>query len=168
MQRSTVILGRLGAPHGVRGWLKVNSYTSPITNILEYPIWIIKNGNELKPLKVLNTKPNGKMLIVQLEGITDRNQASLFTNNEIHIERHKLPETEPDEYYWHDLIGLTVSSTDGIDFGKIIEMRETGANDVMIIQSSNKQRCLVPFLKHVIKQVDTTNKTMLVEWDNDF
>lgn len=166
MARSTVTLGRLGAPHGVRGWLKVHSFTDPITNILDYPIWQIQHAGQWQSFKVITARPHGKAIIAQLEGINDRDLAARYTNNLIAIDRSDLPDTEDDEYYWNDLIGLIVTNHEGIKLGKIVEMRDTGANDVMIIQGD--KRHLVPFLKHVIQSVDLAAGTMVVDWDHDF
>lgn len=166
MQQSTVTLGRLGAPHGVRGWLKVHSFTNPITNILNFPHWEIQHAGQWKTVKVLNARPQGKALVVQLEGIDDRDQAALHTNSLIRVARTELPDTEADEYYWNDLIGLSVTNLEEKKLGKIIEMRDTGANDVMIIEGD--KRHLVPFLKHVIQSVDLQQGAMVVDWDYEF
>lgn len=166
MARSTVTLGRLGAPHGVRGWLKVHSFTNPITNILDYPIWQIQQAGQWQSFKVINAHPQGKAIVAQLDGINDRDQAALHTNNLICVDRNELPEADDDEYYWNDLIGLNVTNLEEKILGKIIEMRDTGANDIMIIKG--EKRHLVPFIKHVIQSIDLTHGIMVVDWDYDF
>lgn len=166
MSNDLVILGRLGSPHGVRGWLKVNSFTNPTTNILEYPTWHIEHAGQWCLMSIVAARPQGNTLVVQLDGLTDRDQAALYTNDLIAVKRDELPATEDNEYYWNDLIGLTVTTTDDKTLGKIIELRETGANDVIVIEG--ERRHLIPFLKHVVLSVDLQNKQMRVDWDDDF
>ncbi len=162
-----VIIGCLGAVHGVRGWLKIHSYTDPITNILEYPNWQIQHKNQWRPLDVEDSKINNNTILIKIRDINDRDIAKTYTNDLIAINREALPEPGENEYYWSDLIGLNVTNTAGIMLGKIVEMRDTGANDIIIIQGE-KRRHLVPYLNHVIQSIDLDKQQMIVDWDDDF
>lgn len=161
-----IVLGCVGAPYGVRGWVKINSYTDPITNILNYPEWFLKHKNEWISLTVESAKPHGHSIIAKLAGIEDPETAKRYTNNLIGINRELLPAALPNEYYWDDLTGLTVTTLCGATLGQVIEVRNTGANDILIIQGD--KRHLVPFIDHVIQTVDLNKRSILVDWDHDF
>lgn len=161
-----VVLGCVGAPYGVRGWVKINSYTDPLTNILNYSEWFLKHQNKWIPLTVESAKPHGHGIIAKLAGIEDPETAKQYTNELIAINRELLPQPLPNEYYWEDLIDLTVTTLSGITLGQVIEVRNTGANDILIIQGD--KRHLVPFIDHVIQTVDLVNRSIIVDWDHDF
>lgn len=161
-----VVIGCLGTVFGVRGYLKVNSYTTPQDNILSYTNWQIKHKGQWQPLAIENLKQQGKDIIVKIKGIDDRDEARAYTNDLLAIQRDALPATAADEYYWTDLIGITVVTQDGQTLGKIVEMRDTGANDVMIIEG--EKRHLVPFINDVLINVDLDQQRIIVDWDYDF
>jgi 16S rRNA processing protein RimM len=164
--QNKVVIGCLGSVFGVRGQLKVNSYTTPFTNILEYPNWQIQHKGQWQPLAIENLKRQGNMIVLKIDGIDDRDIAKTFTNDLIAIERDELPDAEENEYYWSDLVGLKVITTNDFELGTIIEMRETGANDVMIIKGENRH--LVPFIDDILQSIDLENKVIIVDWDHEF
>lgn len=166
INQNKVVIGRLGAAFGVRGQLKVTSYTDPVTNILDYPNLYIQHQGDWMPLLVEQLKRQGDTIVIKMVGIDDRDIAKTYTNDLIGIDRDALPTTEDDEYYWSDLIGMTVTNTEQVELGTIIEMRDTGANDVMIIKG--KKRHLVPFIDSVLQSVDRDKKHIIVDWDDDF
>jgi 16S rRNA processing protein RimM len=151
-----IIMGRFGAAFGIKGWVKVLSYTDPITNLLEYRPWYIQQGNEWKIFQIEDGKVHGHQLIVKPSHCDDRSQAETYTHLEIAISADTLPKLKENEYYWSDLIGLTVIN---------LQMT-TGANDILVV-SGDKER-LIPYLKHVIIKVDLTAKRILVDWDSTF
>ena len=161
-----VILGKLGAPYGVKGWLKVTSYTDPISNILDYADWQLKHQNQWRAAIIEHRKVLGNGIAIKLKGVDDRDAAQLHTHDLIAINQSALPTVETNEYYWHELLGVTVETDTGVVLGKIIEMKDTGANDVMIIKGD--KRHLVPFIDHVLKSVDIANQKIIVDWDHEF
>lgn len=163
-----VVVGRLGAAHGVRGWLKVTSYTEPRSNLLDYAPWYLKNETQWQRRDVLSAKAQGKALIVHLDGIHDRDQALTLRGIEVAIRRDQLPSLDDDEYYWADLIGLEVVTTTNVSLGRITEMMATGANDVMVVDDDERRR-LVPFAQpQYVKSVDRENGRLTVDWDPEF
>lgn len=158
-----VTVGNINGLHGVQGWVKVFSYTNPISNILDYSPWQLRG----KTLKLLAGQLHSKGLIVQLDSINDRDTAALLLGSDIMVHRDQLPAEQEDEYYWTDLVGLTVTNCEGIVLGQVDHLLETGANDVLVVKG-DRQR-MIPFvLKHVVIKVDLTQRTLLVDWDADF
>ena len=161
-------LGYISGVHGVQGWVKIYSHTKPLENIFEYSLWQIKKNGQWQPTKVLATrKQGGKNLVAQLEGISDRDQAHSFIRAEIAILKEQLPIAEAGEYYWVDLLGLTVKTVDGVLLGQIENMLETGANDVLVVKGDVER--LIPFVQgEVIKDIDLDQQLIIVDWPLDY
>ena len=158
--------GMLGSPHGVRGWVRVCSYTDPRDNIFTYSPWWLKTGEHWKQIELEDARKQGRGLIAKLEGIDDCDAARDYTNCEIAIEPGQLPELEHNEFYWRDLVGLNVVNQDQVDFGKVSYLIETGANDVLVV-TGDRQR-LIPYTDQTILDVDLDSHTVSVDWDADF
>ena len=159
-----VIVGQVAGVFGVKGWLKIRSETQPISNILNYSPWYLKQKDDWLCLNVIAGQPHGKGLIAQLEGVNDRDAAAALMGCEIAIDRQQLPDTEEGEYYWSDLIGLEVQNLQGSSLGTIVEMMQTGANDVMVIRNQEHEY-LVPFvMQHYVMRIDLDKGLMLVDW----
>ena len=161
---STLCAGKIGAPHGIKGWVKVFSYTDPIENLLDYRPWFIEYQGKIKEISVITHQIHKANLLVQLEGVNDRNQAELLTNKFIYVKRDQLPSLEENEYYWIDLEGLTVKNLEGFCFGQVNYLMFTGANDVMFIKNGKKEYCLPYLMDKVVKKVDFAEKEILVDW----
>ena len=108
-------LGRISGLHGVRGWVKVFSYTEPRENIVRYPIWQVRVGNEWRELKVEEGQANGKGVIAKLAGVNDRDAAATLIDATIAIPRDQLPALPDGEYYWADMEGLRVVNLEGVE-----------------------------------------------------
>jgi len=168
-----VVLGKLTSPHGVKGWLKVYAYTSPIDSIFDYPDWWIRQGESLKRLSVIQGRRQGKGLVVQLKGIDDRSAAEALAQADIVMPKSELPELSDEDYYWHELEGLTVYTRAGECLGQIGYLFETGANDVMVVRGDqnaiDKRERLLPYLPgDVVIEVDLKAQRMTVDWDPEF
>lgn len=161
-----IVLGKVSAPFGVRGWSKISSHTEPPEGILDYKEWsVVKNGST-RTLTVLQSKPHGKFIVVQFEGINDRDAAALLTHSEIVVSRDDLPDSD-DGYYWADLIGLEVTTKDSIALGVVDSMMETGSNDVLVVKGDRER--LVPWIEgDVIIDVDLNKRLITVDWDPAF
>lgn len=182
-----VVMGRVVAPYGVYGWLKVVPDTEAIDGLFDYDTWWLGKGNDWREVVVETAKIHNDVIVVKLEGIDDRDAAFACKGKQIGVPREQLPEPETNEYYWSDLIGLRVKNQQGVDFGLIAEVFETGANDVLVVKpdrvkpntvkpdspkdESTKEKLqerLLPFIASVVLAVDLKAKTMLVDWDEDF
>jgi len=169
-----VLIGKIGSVFGVKGWLKVASYTSLNKDILSYKPWYFRQNNGWQKTEIASGKMHGKNVIVQLDGINDRDQAMLLTGTEIAVLRSQLPELAENEYYWSDLEGLSVESIDGQLLGKVSYLMETGANDVLVVETlkdehKGDKEILIPYISgQVIKSVDLKSRKIVVDWDPDF
>jgi 16S rRNA processing protein RimM len=161
-----LILGRLGASHGVRGWLHLNSFTDPIDNIFQYKQWQVKHRGQWQPVEVTQGKVQGNRLVVKLKGIDNRELASEYTNDEIAVSQEALPELSEDEYYWQDLIGATVTTQSGINLGIVKSLMTTGSNDVFVVQGERER--LIPYTDDVVIHIDKKAQQITVNWDPEF
>ena len=162
-----VIIGKINGVFGVRGQVKVFSYTEPRENILSYDPWMLGSGENWETHRVVSGKTQGRGLVAQLEGCEDRDQAQLLVGKEIAIEQSQLPVPGPGEYYWSDLQGLQVITTDQTTLGIVKNLFETGSNDVLVV-SGDRER-LVPYIPgQVVKDIDLEAGQMIVDWDPEF
>jgi 16S rRNA processing protein RimM len=171
-----VTVGRIGAVHGVRGWVKIQSFTQPPEQIFAYQPWWLKLPQGEQPVEVAASEVHGNKLVAQLAGVDDREEARRYAQVEILVDVSEFPSLEAGEYYWHQLEGLrVVSEYEGSrsDLGKVIRLLETGANDVLVVRgdrdSIDKRERLIPYLpEHTVKHVDLTEGEIVVDWDPDF
>ena len=161
-----VVMGRVVAPYGVFGWLKIVPDTEEFDSLLDYKTWWIGKDSDWRELAVKEAKIHNDVLVVKLQGIEDRDAAVACKGKQIAVPRASLPKLKSEEYYWSDLIGLAVKNLQHVDFGKITDVFATGANDV-IVATGDKER-LIPYIAQVILEVDLEAKTILVDWDAEF
>lgn len=161
-----IVVGKLGTAYGIKGWLKVLSYTKSIEDILEYDPWYLEDNDSWKLVDVLSARPHGKGIVAHLAGLNSPEQARLLTGKKIAVKRSQLPDLAEDEHYWSDLIGLTVINTANQVLGTVSYLIETGANDVLIIKDANNKEHGIPYLKgSVIIRVDLSERIIQVDWD---
>ncbi len=163
-----IIIGRIGAPYGVKGWIKVQSFTSPPNNICEYPEGWLQHPHQKtwQPYQV-TIKQLNKALLLKFVDCNDPETARKLTGAVLAIERTQLPTLTEDEYYWSDLEGLNVITIQGIALGTLAYFIPTGANDVMLIKDG-KQEHLVPYIDNVVVSVDLERQELIVDWDPEF
>ncbi len=170
MQNAPIIIGRIGAVHGLKGWLKINSYTRPKQNIFVYLPWLVNINKEWQRLEVDDYQQRGERLLAKIARIDAPGAARPYINRDLAVMRPQLPPLGEDKYYGYDLIGLAVFNQDNIRLGRISAITETGANDVLVIESSAGRRILIPLLRGIyIKAIDLDAGQVRVEWqaDND-
>ena len=129
-----VVMGRIVAPYGVFGWLKIVPDTEAFDGLFDYDNWWLGKGDDWREMVVETAKVHNDVIVVKLKGIDDRDAALACKGKQIAVPRAQLPEAEEDEYYWSDLIGLRVKNMQDIDFGLIVDVFETGANDVIVVK----------------------------------
>ena len=163
--RQIVTLGYISGVHGVRGWVKVHSYTEPREAVLKYQPWILDEGRST--VKVLASKIQPRGVITRLAGIDTVEQARTMVGKTINIVRNQLEDLPENEYYWADLIGLKVTNLEGTELGQVKNLMATGANDVLVV--AGEPEILVPFvMEQYIKMVDIPGGTITVDWNPDF
>ena len=168
-----IVIGKIYSIHGVRGEVKVYSFTDPIDNLLDYKKLTLRRGNDVRQAELVSGRShNGKFLVVKLKGLDDREEARLLAGYEICVPRNLFPELTDGEYYWYQLEGLKVIDQLGQLFGKIDHLLETGANDVMVVKpcagSLDDRERLLPYTEQCVLAVDLAAGEMKVEWDADF
>jgi 16S rRNA processing protein RimM len=166
-------VAELKKPYGIHGWLWLFSYTEDREAIFAMQPWVINTAMGQKTLTVKNWRPQGKGYVVQLNEVPDRNMAETMFGVSIWAEKTNLSELAEDEYYWSDLIGLTVvSQPDDVILGRVKELFETGAHAIMVVQptadSVDGEERLIPWHKQTVVDVNLTANTMLVDWGRDY
>ncbi len=167
-------MGKLGSTYGIRGWLRIFSSTSDAASIFDYQPWFIQRSGQWQQIELEDWKHHNQNLIVKVKTVDDRESAKLLNNLNIFVDATHLPPLGAGEYYWKDLIGCQVVTISGYGLGKVVDMMETGSNDVMVVKAALKDRFgiqerLLPFLEdQVIKKIDLTAKRIEVDWDPDF
>jgi 16S rRNA processing protein RimM len=165
--KQQIPLGRVNGLYGVQGWVKIYSYTDPITNIFNYTPWQVEKNGQWHTISICASKTLNKGLVAQFTNCHNRDEASDWLDAEIAVYRAQLPPSTEGEYYWTDLIGLTVKDLDDRILGRVDRLLETGANDVLVVVGEKEQ--LIPFLlDKTIKQIDLMTGILQVDWDPDF
>jgi 16S rRNA processing protein RimM len=171
-----VNVGRLTAVYGIKGWLKVHSYTEPAENLFEYHPWQLKTRHGVKQVEINEFRPHGDAFVVHIVGIDDRDEAAIYTAVDIAVDRDLLPELDEGEYYWNQLEGLVVvTQYDGVEkrLGKVSKLFETGANDVLVVtpdeQSIDQRERLIPYVpEQFVLSVNLDLGEIRVDWDPEF
>jgi 16S rRNA processing protein RimM len=172
-EQKRVVLGQIGKPHGVKGWLRLISFTSPVENILDYSELIVANKGCSEILEIDHFKRSGTNLTVHFAGYDSPEVARNLTGVKVAVLTECLPKLEDGEYYWNEIEGMEVLNHKGVVFGKISRLMETGSNDVLIVEpvegSVDDRERLIPFVKgQIVKEVDSVAKRMVVDWEIDF
>ena len=156
-------VGRFGAAHGVRGWLRVQSFTDPPQRLFEWKCWHLESGSEVK---LLEARVQGNGWIARLEGIEERNAASRLTGQMLLVDREELPVTTGREHYRADLVGFEVKNVEGALLGVVDHFIDTPANAVMVIKGAREY--LVPVSAQHLRSVDAEARRVIVDWPEDF
>ena len=166
--QKTILLGRFHGAFGVKGEVKLESFTAPPETILRYQPWLLRDaqGRE-RTLSGARGRTTPKGIVATIPGIEDRDAADATRGTEVWVPRSTLPPPKPGEYYWVDLEGLRVVNLEGADFGTVSHLFSTGANDVLVAQGDRKR--MIPFLEpDYVKSVDFDAGIVTVDWDADF
>lgn len=167
-QQRRILAGRFVGAFGVRGEVKLESFTDPKKAILLYQPWLLRDmqGSE-RELAGARGRDTAKGIVASIAGIEDRDAAEALRGTEVWVAREALPPPQPGQYYWVDLEGLRVVNLDGVDFGLVSHLFSTGANDVVAVQGERER--LIPFvMPEYITAIDFESRTLTVDWDADF
>jgi 16S rRNA processing protein RimM len=170
--RSYITAGKVVGVFGVKGWVKVKTFTETPGAILDYAPWFFESPRtgRLEERLVVESRVTDKGVVVLLKDINDRDEAKALVGAGILIDKSLLPVLEESEFYWHELEGLRVRTLTGADLGSISHLMETGANDVVVVKGDDsacdQRERLIPYLpQQVIKTVDLGQRLMTVDWD---
>ena len=164
-----VTLGAISGVHGVRGWVKVLSFTEPRSNIAVYRKWRLRDtaGEEPATVMVEEARMSGRQLIAKLAGVDDRDEAAGLIGREIGVPRGELPACGAGEYYWADLEGLRVCNLRGDDLGRVDHLIDTGAHAVLVM--AGDARRMIPFVAPaIVQRVDLEAGVITVEWERSY
>jgi 16S rRNA processing protein RimM len=161
-----IVLGRISGAFGVRGEIKLESWTDPPTAIFRYQPWTLVRGASSSKLAGVRGRAHGQSLVATVPGVADRDAAQELGGYEIRVARSALPPPKAGEYYWVDLEGLAVVNTEGVAFGVVDHLLDTGANHVLAVRGERER--LIPFVQPHLVSVDFEARRILVDWDADF
>ncbi|WAJ71237.1 ribosome maturation factor RimM [Catenovulum adriaticum] len=171
---NNIVVGRLGAVYGIKGWLKVSSFTDEPESIFSYSPWSVGRDKLWQEVNIVEWRRHNKGLIVKLENVDVREKAQLLTGMDICVSPEQFPDLSEDEYYWRDLVGLSVVNLNGYNMGVVKSLLETGSNDVLVVKGNTNDAFsiserLIPLIEdQVIKSIDTDTKLITVDWEADF
>ncbi|NDU85698.1 MAG: ribosome maturation factor RimM [Ferrovum sp.] len=160
-------MGRVGAPFGIKGWIRVHTYSAELDGLANYGVWWIGIAGHYQPYELQTWQVQGGGLVASLSGVNDRGQAHEMRGQEIAIRRTELPALEAGEYYWSDLVGMAVVNGSGQALGVVQEVLETGANPVLVAHDGIQER-LIPFVVPVLQQILMDQGVVQVDWEADY
>ena len=165
-----VAMGRVTAPFGVKGWVKIHALTAAPRNLCNYPAWWLQVNGEWRETKVEAARVHGAAVIAQFAGVDDRDAAARLKGVEVAVPRAQLPAAASGEYYWADLIGLSVVNQQREQLGRVARVLQTGANDVLVVsdEAAGATEVLVPFIADAIRRVDVAAGVIEVDWGRDY
>ena len=163
-----ITVGRLHGAFGVRGEVKLESFTDPLRSIARYQPWILRDARGIeRACEGVRVREGGKGLIATMPGIEDKDAADALRGTEVLVPRSALPPPAEGEFYWIDREGFRVVNLEGVDFGTVSHLFSTGANDVLVAQGERER--MIPFvLPDYIRSVDFEAGVVTVDWDADF
>ncbi len=177
-------VGRVLDAWGIKGWLKILSHSADAEALFAARRWFLQPSEKALPgkphvvppvLKILSVRDHGEGIVAQAEGVNDRNGAEALKGARIFVSRSVFPDTDDDEYYWVDLIGMTVVNKDGQTLGEVVGLIDTGPHCVLRIVPAGKavpvkpdEEILIPFVNAFVGTVDKTAKTIAVDWDPNY
>lgn len=159
-------VGRVGGAYGVRGWLRLVSYTSDPEALTRYRPWRFQSAGRSMEPTVLELRPHGRGFVAHIAECVTREDAEAWRGALVVVPVSVLPPLPTGQYYWGQLVGLAVETEGGRPLGSVVRLFETGANDVLVVQGERER--LLPYVPHVVRNVDLGSRRMIVDWDPDF
>jgi 16S rRNA processing protein RimM len=161
-----VVMGRVVAPFAVKGWIRVQPFTQLPASLLDYRTWWLGREGAWTPGAVEEGAVHGKSVVAKLAGCEEREAAAAMQGLEVAVPRSQLPQSQPGEYYWSDLLGLAVRNLQNQALGRVEGLLETGANQVLVVRGDRER--LIPFVAAFVVTVDLAQGEIVVDWELDF
>lgn len=164
-----VLLGRIVGVHGVRGAVKLESFTEPRLAIFDYKPWLLEgDAGRTEEIGEPHGHAQGKGIVAMLPGVTDRDAAAAWIGARIQVPREALPEPEGGAFYQTDLEGLQVVNEAGEDLGRVSHLFDNGAHEVLVTRDEAGRERLIPYVVDVfVKAVDLDAGCITVDWNKD-
>jgi len=161
-------MGRVVAPYGVKGWLKVAPLSEAPETLLSHATWWMRRKDgEWHSFALESGRMHGNTLVAKLGELPDRETAAAFAGGDVGVARSALPAIAQNEVYWADLVGLSVVNREGELLGTVSAVREYGAHPVLQVQGDDRER-LVPFVEAYVDGVDVAGGRIEVDWHKDY
>ena len=161
-------MGRIVAPYGLKGWVRIEPYSAAPQSLSAYPVWWVGRNGDWREMKVAESVlQHGASLVARFEGCAERDAALALKGSEVAVLREALPQTASNEYYWADLLGLEVVNSKDEGLGVLAGLFESGAHPVMRVVAGETER-LLPFVEQVVREVDMAQGRIRVEWELDW
>jgi 16S rRNA processing protein RimM len=158
--KDLVLIGRISGAHGIKGEVKLQSFATEPDAIARYDALRTGDG---ETIEIVHLRPQKNGLIATLKGVGDRNRAEALAGTELYVDRTLLPEPGAEESYIHDLIGLAVVTGDGEAFGKVVDVVNYGAGDLLDIARAGEASILVPFSDAFVPDVDLVKGQITID-----
>jgi len=161
-QDELVLVGKIIGTHGIKGLLKVYSYSGNIQSLQSADTVYLKDKKGKHcghVIRTVTTHAGG--FILGLDDFADINQVLPLNGSELYVKLSQLPDPDEGEYYWRDLIGLTVVTDQGVELGSLVDIFETGSSDIYVVRGESKEY-LIPAIADVITLVDLPGKKMII------
>lgn len=167
-----MVLGKIVGAYGIKGWVRVHPFADDPLSWRSIKQWWVRPENDAAqpwaPQALKQLKSHSDALVAAFDGVDDRNAAEALVGKLIGVVREAMPPTAEDEFYWGDLIGLTVRNAAADTLGVVRELMETGANTVLVVVDAEGVSRLIPFVSHVVRKVDLVQREILVDWGLDW
>ena len=165
-----VLLGRIVGVYGVRGEVKIESFTEPRLRIFDYQPWLLeRDAGAIEEVRGASGRAQGKGVVAAFVGISDRDRAASLIGANIFVPRNALPAAAKGEVYQGDLEGLEVVNLAGVSLGRVSHLFETGANPVLVARKEDGREHLIPYVPEMyVQSVDLDAKRIVVDWDEEF
>lgn len=163
-----IVMGRVIAPFGVKGWIKIEPFTEAADSLGQFPSWWIGRGEDWREFQLAESARHGSALVARLAGCEDRDAAAKFRGTEVAVPREALPPSGEDEFYQADLIGMEVRNLEDERLGSVAGFLRSGAHHPVMRLASDEGERLLPFIPSVVKLVDTEAGRILVDWGKDW
>jgi len=160
-----VVVARIAGAYGVLGWVRIVSFTDPPDNVLQYRPWLLARPSGYREVEVAEIRPHGAGFVARFRDVIDRGGAQALAGTLVAVPRSALPKPEESEYYWRDLLGLAVDNVDGSRLGRVEQVLETGAHDVLVV-SQDGESTLIPFVSRFVLDVDLAEGCIRVDWQD--
>jgi 16S rRNA processing protein RimM len=166
-----IVLGRIAAPYGIRGWVRVHPFADDPRAWCRLPRWWLGAAEPPQswvPFDLAECREQGADLVAQFQGVEHRGAAEKLKGLLVAAPREALPSLEDGQYYWVDLIGLAVVNEDGEPLGRVAELISTGAHEVLAVRDETGHERLLPFVEPVVKEVNRSSGVIRVAWQPDW
>jgi 16S rRNA processing protein RimM len=158
-----VTVGKIVGVHGIKGYVKIQCEAESFSIFaLGHSVIVRDSKGNSRVTEIVDAKPQGRVLLLLLKGISDRSAAEMLPGSDLLVEKTRLPKLEPDTYYWADIVGMSVVSVDGQHIGNIASLIETGSNDVYVVKTPDNGEILIPAIASVVLEIDLNRKIMRV------